>query len=110
HVAGRRIYGVCVAEKGVFRFTVTTRGRAGHASIPRVGDNALTKLAPIVEALGKAGHGPLTLQPEVAGMVAALGIDTDGDADAALAELERLDPRLAVMLEPLMGVTFSPTM
>jgi acetylornithine deacetylase/succinyl-diaminopimelate desuccinylase-like protein len=109
-VGGKRVYGVCAGEKGVFRFTVATEGRAGHASIPRIGDNALTKLAPIVEALGKAGHGPLTLQPEVAAMVAALGIDTAGDADAALAELERLDPRLAVMLEPLMGVTFSPTM
>ena len=43
---GRRLYGVCVAEKGVFRFTLTTEGRAGHASIPRIGDNALTKLAP----------------------------------------------------------------
>jgi acetylornithine deacetylase/succinyl-diaminopimelate desuccinylase-like protein len=43
-------------------------------------------------------------------MIEAIGIDAGGDADAALAELERRDPRLAVMLEPLMGVTFSPTM
>ena len=48
---GRRRYGVCVAEKGVFRFTLTTEGRAGHASIPRIGDNALTKMAPLLEAL-----------------------------------------------------------
>jgi acetylornithine deacetylase/succinyl-diaminopimelate desuccinylase-like protein len=107
---GKRIYGVCVAEKGVFRFTLTTRGRAGHASIPRIADNSLTKLAPIIEALGRAGHGRLSMHPEVAAMVGALGIDADGDADSALAELERMDMRLAVMLEPLMGVTFSPTM
>jgi acetylornithine deacetylase/succinyl-diaminopimelate desuccinylase-like protein len=99
-----------VAEKGVFRFTVTAHGRAGHASIPRIGDNSLTKLAPIIDALGRAGHGPLSLHPEAAATIGALGIDTDGDADAALADLERVDPRLAVMLEPLMGVTFSPTM
>ena len=30
---GRRIYGVCVAEKGVFRFTLTTHGRAGHVGV-----------------------------------------------------------------------------
>ena len=42
---------VCVAEKGVFRFTLATEGRAGHASMPRIGDNALTKLAPVLEAL-----------------------------------------------------------
>jgi acetylornithine deacetylase/succinyl-diaminopimelate desuccinylase-like protein len=107
---GKRVYGVCVAEKGVFRFTLTAHGRAGHASIPRVGDNALVKLAPLIEALGKAGHGELSLEPEVAATIAALGIDTGGDAERALAELERIDPRLAVMLEPLMGVTFSPTM
>jgi acetylornithine deacetylase/succinyl-diaminopimelate desuccinylase-like protein len=107
---GKSIYGVCVGEKGVFRFTLTAHGRAGHASIPRVGDNALVKLAPLIEALGRAGHGALSLEPEVATMVATLGIDTNGDAAAALAELERIDPRLAIMLEPLMGVTFSPTM
>ena len=107
---GKRVYGVCVAEKGVFRFTVTAHGRAGHASVPRIADNSLTKLAPIIEALGRAGHGPLELHPEAAATLRAIGIEADGDAAAALAELERIDPRLAVMLEPLMGVTFSPTM
>src|SRR5215217_6783914 len=48
---GRRVYGVCVAEKGVFRFTIATRGVAGHASVPRIGDNALTKMAPLLEAM-----------------------------------------------------------
>ncbi|MEA2492593.1 MAG: hypothetical protein QOJ29_504, partial [Thermoleophilaceae bacterium] len=109
-VNGKSVYGVCVAEKGVFRFTLTARGRAGHASIPRIADNALTKLAPIIDALGRAGHGTLALHPEVAAIFDALGIKTNGDADAALAALEQVDPRLAVMLEPLMGVTFSPTM
>jgi acetylornithine deacetylase/succinyl-diaminopimelate desuccinylase-like protein len=107
---GKRLYGVCVAEKGVFRFTLTAHGRAGHASIPRVGDNALVKLAPLIVALGAAGHGELSLEPEAAATIAGLGIDADGDAQQALAQLESVDPRLAVMLEPLMGVTFSPTM
>ncbi len=30
----RRLYGVCCAEKGTFRFAVRASGRAGHASIP----------------------------------------------------------------------------
>jgi acetylornithine deacetylase/succinyl-diaminopimelate desuccinylase-like protein len=107
---GRRVYGVCVAEKGIFRFTVTAHGRAGHASIPRVGDNALVKLAPLIEKLGRAGHGQLSLEPEVAALIAALGLESNGDPETALGELEQLDPRLAVMLEPLMAVTFSPTM
>jgi acetylornithine deacetylase/succinyl-diaminopimelate desuccinylase-like protein len=108
HANGRSVYGVCVGEKGVFRFTLTAHGRAGHASIPRIADNALTKLAPLIEALGRAGHGSLELHPEIAATIAALGIEAS-DATQALAELERIDPRLAVVLEPLMGVTFSPT-
>ena len=108
HANGKSLYGVCVAEKGVFRFTITTRGRAGHASIPRIGDNALVKLAPIIQAFGDSSYGELTLEPEVASMVAALGIEA-ADAQQAVAELGRIDPRLAIMLEPLMGVTFSPT-
>ena len=43
---GRRHYGVCCAEKGIFRFNVTAHGVAGHASLPRTGDNALLKLGP----------------------------------------------------------------
>ena len=48
---GRRRYGVCCAEKGVFRFTVTTDGVAGHASMPGMGENALLKMAPVLERL-----------------------------------------------------------
>ena len=46
---GRRRYGVCCAEKGIFRFTLTAHGAAGHASLPRTGDNALLKLAPVLQ-------------------------------------------------------------
>lgn len=108
HANGKSVYGVCVAEKGVFRFTITTHGRAGHASIPRVGDNALVKLAPLIQAFGESAYGDLSLEPEVASTLAAIGVDA-GDAASAVAELSRIDPRLAIMLEPLMGVTFSPT-
>jgi acetylornithine deacetylase/succinyl-diaminopimelate desuccinylase-like protein len=106
--AGRRLYGVCVAEKGVFRFTLTTSGRAGHASIPRIGDNALTKLAPVLDALS---GGRVVLERTVEGdaLLAGLHVDSD-DLEAALAEVEREDPRVAVLLEPMLGVTLTPTM
>ena len=48
----RRLYGVCCAEKGTFRFRVRARGRAGHASVPALADNALLKLLPALERLG----------------------------------------------------------
>jgi acetylornithine deacetylase/succinyl-diaminopimelate desuccinylase-like protein len=105
----RKVYGVCVAEKGVFRFSILTSGRAGHASIPRIGDNALVKMAPILEAL-RDGRPTLELSPEPEAFMRALGIDVNGDAAAAVAELERRDPRIAVLVEPTLGVTMSPTM
>ena len=46
----RRLYGVCCAEKGTFRFRVRARGRAGHASVPALADNALLKLLPALAA------------------------------------------------------------
>jgi acetylornithine deacetylase/succinyl-diaminopimelate desuccinylase-like protein len=107
--AGRRLYGVCVAEKGVFRFTLTTVGRAGHASIPRIGDNALTKMAPILQAMAD-GRPAFELTPEAEAFLVALGIRHDDGLDAALEEVEAKDPRVAVLLEPMLGVTLTPTM
>ena len=99
---GRRFYGVCVGEKGVFRFTLSTHGTAGHASIPRIGDNALVKLAPILEALSDGRPAPLPT-PETEALMAALGVDD-------IAAVEEAEPRLGVLLEPLVGVTLTPTM
>ena len=105
---GRRVYGVCVAEKGVFRFTLTTEGRAGHASIPRIGDNALTKLAPVLEALA-GGRVTPEHSPEAVAFLEAIGVDGD-DLGKALAEVESVNPAIAILLEPMLGVTMSPTM
>ena len=105
---GRRHYGVCAGEKGVFRFTLTTEGRAGHASIPRIGDNALVKLAPILAALSD-GRPTYELTPEPEAFMRALGLDTE-DLEASMGALEEREPRLAVLLEPMLGVTLAPTM
>jgi acetylornithine deacetylase/succinyl-diaminopimelate desuccinylase-like protein len=102
---GQRRYLVEVAEKGVFRFTLTTHGSAGHASIPRIGDNALTKLAPFIEALS-GGRPVVERSAESDALVHALGLEPD----TAVRDLEESDPRLAVLFEPTLGVTFAPTM
>jgi acetylornithine deacetylase/succinyl-diaminopimelate desuccinylase-like protein len=104
---GRRYYGVCCAEKGVFRFTVTTGGAAGHASMPKLGENALLKLAPVLERFA-------TRQPALAPTAEPLaflrGIGEDErDPAGALLRLGEQDPRLLKMLEPMFGVTFAPT-
>jgi len=99
-LGGRRWYSVGIAEKGVYRFTLETTGHAGHASIPRLGDNALVKLAPIITALAP-GYGPQSVGEVPAATFAALGV-------SSLEEIE--DPRVAAMVEPLLGVTFTPSM
>ena len=108
-VDGRRAYLVCVAEKGVFRFTVSTSGRAGHASVPRIGDNALVKLAPLLSRLAEA-RVAVEPTPEPTALLEGLGFEVNGDLAGAFHELEQRDPRLAVLVEPLLGVTFTPTM
>jgi acetylornithine deacetylase/succinyl-diaminopimelate desuccinylase-like protein len=102
------VYGVCVAEKGVFRFTLTTRGAAGHASMPGVGDNALLKMAPLLAALSDNRPG-LDVTDAPRALLAALDLDGDGDAEAALGRLRERDPRLAVFVEPMLSVTLAPT-
>jgi acetylornithine deacetylase/succinyl-diaminopimelate desuccinylase-like protein len=104
---GARRYGVCCAEKGVFRFTLTTDGVAGHASMPGMGENALLKMAPLLERLG-ARRPAYELTAEPRAFLEAIGEDPD-DPAASIARLRAADERLATMFEPMLGVTFAPT-
>ena len=105
---GERLYGVCVAEKGVFRFKLRTSGTAGHASIPKIGDNALLKMAPLLQAMrDRQPSFDVTEGPRA--MLEGLGIPVDGDPGAALAQLADRDPILAMLVEPMLGVTLAPT-
>lgn len=104
---GRRRYGVCTAEKGVFRFTICTDGVAGHASQPKMGDNALLKLAPLLERLAtRQPSYELTEAP--AAFLRGLGEDA-AQPQAAVARMTQADPRMIPLFEPMLGVTFTPT-
>jgi acetylornithine deacetylase/succinyl-diaminopimelate desuccinylase-like protein len=105
---GARHYGVCCGEKGIFRLKLTAHGAAGHASLPRTGDNALLKLAPVLARI--AEHQPrydLTEAPRL--LLAALGFDPE-DPTGAVEQIGATDPRLRILLEPMLGVTLTPTM
>jgi acetylornithine deacetylase/succinyl-diaminopimelate desuccinylase-like protein len=96
-----RLFGVCTAEKGVFRFSLTTSGRAGHASMPGVADNALPKLVPLLAALAtRRPSEDLTEAPRA--LLAALDLPS---VDA----LRAVNPALAGFAEPMASVTFAPT-
>jgi acetylornithine deacetylase/succinyl-diaminopimelate desuccinylase-like protein len=110
---GDRFYPLCVAEKGIIRFKLRTRGRAGHASVPALGDNALLKLAPLISRL--AAQPPLEPTREGIAFLAALtGAELDGagahEVEAALARLREREPAVATYLvEPMLRVTMTPT-
>ncbi len=70
-----RVYGVCVGEKGVFRFKVIADGVAGHASMPKMGDNALLKLAPLIAKLASQPAYEMTDIPRA--MLDGLGVSAD---------------------------------
>jgi acetylornithine deacetylase/succinyl-diaminopimelate desuccinylase-like protein len=104
----RRLLGVCCAEKGTFRFRLVADGAAGHASNPRMGDNALLKLVPILERLG-GGNSNYDMTDTAGAFLSALGEDPD-DPRGTIERMARVDPRLAMLTEPMLGVTFAPTM
>jgi acetylornithine deacetylase/succinyl-diaminopimelate desuccinylase-like protein len=105
---GKRHYGVCCAEKGIFRFTLTAGGTAGHASLPRTGDNALVKLAAVLERLADA-HTDYDLTDAPKALLVALREDP-GDPAAAITRIAAAAPELRTIVEPMFGVTLVPTM
>jgi acetylornithine deacetylase/succinyl-diaminopimelate desuccinylase-like protein len=110
---GRRLYAVSLGEKGVFRLTVRAHGRAGHGSLPRIGDNALLKLAPALERLRTQPDFEAT--PEgVEFLSQMLGEAVAADHAGLASAIERLragDPAAAAFIaEPILGVTLTPTM
>jgi acetylornithine deacetylase/succinyl-diaminopimelate desuccinylase-like protein len=105
---GERLYGVCCGEKGIFRFRLTAHGRAGHASLPRTGENALLKLGPVLDRLA-ARQPSADLTDAPAAMLEALGLDRT-DPAKAVAQIGETNPELLVLLEPMLGVTLTPTM
>jgi len=104
---GRTAYTVCIGEKRCAGFEITVHGKSGHASTPGMADNALVRLAPVIERL--AGMTPPTRElPELAGFMAAIGA-SDEDPRAVVERARVDNPFLAYLLEPMLGAVFSPT-
>ena len=110
-IGGRRVYTLAVGEKGIFRIKLLAHGRAGHASVPRIGENALLKLAGHISALSDQPPPEATPVGEAL-LEALLGEPFSGD-EGIRAGLERLraeQPLLAdFLVEPMLSVTLAPT-
>jgi acetylornithine deacetylase/succinyl-diaminopimelate desuccinylase-like protein len=105
---GRTFYLCSSAEKMSSPFRLLVHGRAGHASVPGIADNALVKAAPLIERL--AAYRPeLQLGPETEAMIQAVA-GQPLDAREALELARATDEAAAELLEPLLSLTLSPTM
>jgi acetylornithine deacetylase/succinyl-diaminopimelate desuccinylase-like protein len=107
----RRLYTLSVGEKGIFRIRLRTTGRAGHASLPRIGDNALLRLSAHLAAL--TDQPPVEHTPVGEALLGALFGEQFRGEDAFRAGLERLraeQPLIAdYLVEPMLSVTLTPT-
>ena len=108
-VLGGKSYYLCtVAEKMTAPFIVRLRGKSGHASDPYAADNALLKLPPVLEALGKL-EPPRSLIPEVKAFLEVV-LGEVPPLEVALERAQALDPLAAELIAPLLSATLSPTM
>ena len=105
---GGRIFYLCsAAEKMSSPFRLRVHGRSGHASMPGIADNALVKAAMLIERLAAFRPEP-RLEPEVAAFLQLL-VGHEVSADEALEVARGVHPLAGELVEPLLGLTVSPT-
>jgi acetylornithine deacetylase/succinyl-diaminopimelate desuccinylase-like protein len=107
-VGGTPFYGCATAEKMSSPFVLRVRGRSGHASMPGIADNALVKAARYIQALGEYEPEP-TLIPEACGLLAGV-LGEVPPLDQVLERAAAVHPLLPAIVQPLLALTFSPTM
>jgi acetylornithine deacetylase/succinyl-diaminopimelate desuccinylase-like protein len=108
-VLGEKVIYLCAtAEKMTSPFRLTVHGRTGHASMPGIADNALVKAGPLLARLGEFAVEP-QLIPEVEALFAAV-LGEAPPASEILALARSIDPLAGELVEPLLGMTVSPTM
>ena len=107
-IGGRIFYLCSTAEKMSSPFRLRVHGRAGHASVPGIADNALAKAAPLIERLAAYRPEP-QLVPETAALVQGV-LGEQLEAAQVLQLAREVDPYAAELVEPLLSLTLSPTM
>jgi acetylornithine deacetylase/succinyl-diaminopimelate desuccinylase-like protein len=108
-IGERPFYLASTAEKMSSPFVLRVRGRSGHASMPAIADNALVKASRMIQKLGEFTPEP-RLEPEVSALFESIAGVPPADAAQVLEVARAVDPLAAELVEPLLGITFSPTM
>jgi len=106
---GKALWVCATAEKMSAPFRLRVHGRSGHASMPGIADNALLKAAALVERLGAYRPEP-RIEPEVAALLQSVAGSVPEDPSELLPFARAIDPQLGDLIEPLVSLTFAPTM
>jgi acetylornithine deacetylase len=96
-VAEPTLLNVVVAHKGLVRWRCRTRGKAAHSSQPLRGENAIFKMAPVLEALEvyqkevapTRGEHPLLGRPSLSVGTIAGGVSINTVPDHCVVEIDR---------------------
>ena len=105
---GRVLYEATVSEKMTAPFRLLVNGRSGHASMPRIADNALVNATQLIQRIAEYRPEP-QLGPEVEGFLRVLLGEVPPAADAVERAAE-VSAVAAVLVDALLAPTFSPTM
>jgi acetylornithine deacetylase/succinyl-diaminopimelate desuccinylase-like protein len=108
-LGGKVLYLCSTAEKMSSPFVLRVHGRSGHASVPAIADNALVKAAPLIERLAAFRPEP-QLQPEVSALFRIVTGDEPPAPEELVERAREIHPVAAELVEPLVGMTVSPTM
>lgn len=115
-IGDRRLYTLHTGEKGYANCRVTVSGRPGHGSVPVRRDNALGGLAEVIAALQayrpevRPDYLPVEfIERAVADPSLRARLSDPAAAQEAVRDLAAVDPATAAVVEPLLGLTFSPT-
>ena len=104
------------AHKGVCRFIISTRGTSAHSALPWLGDNAIYKAAPVIEAVEEyAAQVQRNEHPVLGKATASLGVIAGGTTINTVPSccLLKVDRRLlpgetlASVLDPLRSILAS---
>ena len=108
-LGGKVLYLCSAAEKMSSPFMLRVHGRTGHASLPGIADNALVKAAALIERLGAFTPEP-RLEPEVEELWKLVTGEPAPPPGELVARSAAIDPLAVELIEPLVGMTVSPTM
>ena len=105
---GRVLYQATVSEKMTAPFRLRVIGRSGHASMPRIADNALVNATQLIQRIAEYRPEP-QLGPELEAFLRVLLGEVPSAADA-VERAARVSAVAAMLVDALLAPTFSPTM